>query len=113
MAISRADRGRFYWVAGGDIALCVLFVEPGLADFDARAEPDTGVANDDDFYFAFGFFLGIYFSARDDAVDFLLDRVGAAGDLLYRIGASDCVERGQPGGLLGEHCGAREHGRGP
>ena len=42
----RADCRRLQRAAGRDVALCLHVAEPGLAHFDAGAEPDPGAADD-------------------------------------------------------------------
>ena len=71
MCRSRAASSRCLCASLG---LRVCTVEPGIADFDARAKPNAGVADEHDLDHAFRILFRIYFSARNHALDFLCRR---------------------------------------
>ena len=110
LGVPRADcgqRGRDVGRGGG---LCVCAVEPGVADFHARAKSDAGAADDDGVHPAVGVFLRVHFPARNDAVDFLRHRQLSADDLFHRIDACDYFSRRKLAGVLGEHRRSNWHG---
>ena len=74
--------------------------QPGFADFNQGANTDGSISVGFGFPFAGHLFLRLYFSAGNDALDFLLDRSMYACDLFYHADAGDRAARGKSRRLL-------------
>src|SRR5207302_3522839 len=68
--------------------------QPRPAHLNQGPEPDSGAADDHDFHPAFGVLFRIYFPARNDALDFLRNRLSPPGHILHRTRARHRSARG-------------------